>query len=198
MKRLVVATKNRGKVAEIRERMESLGLEVHSLLDIDIGIAIEEDADTFQGNATKKALITCEATGQQALADDSGLEVDALDGRPGIYSARYGGEGLDDKDRCLRLLTELADIPERNRSARFRASLVFIKPGGNPKVFDGVLEGNISFSPAGGHGFGYDPVFIPKGFDRTMAELGPDIKNRISHRAKALDNFVRWYVGKKM
>ncbi|MCP4675429.1 MAG: RdgB/HAM1 family non-canonical purine NTP pyrophosphatase [Deltaproteobacteria bacterium] len=196
MKRLIVATKNKGKIVELRSRLESLGFEVCSLIDLDNEITIVEDADTFAGNAIKKATTVCEATDCPALADDSGLEVDALGGRPGVRSARYGGEGLDDRARFELLLSEIRDVPINERSARFRASIAFIEPGGSPKVFDGTLEGNIAFEPSGSHGFGYDPVFIPKGFEQTLATLGPEIKNRISHRAKALDTFVKFLAQK--
>jgi len=192
MKRLIVATKNKGKIAEIHGRLESLGFEVRSMADLDTEITIVEDADTFAGNAIKKATTVCEATDYTALADDSGLEVDALGGRPGVRSARYGGEGLNDKDRFELLLSEIRNVPTHKRSARFRASIAFVRPGGSPVVFDGTLEGDIAFKPSGSHGFGYDPVFIPKGFEQTLAELGPETKNQISHRAKALDAFVEF------
>ncbi len=192
MKRLIVATKNQGKIVEIHDRLENLGFTVYSLLDLEKEIPIEEDADTFAGNAIKKATVVCDTTDYPALADDSGLEVDALGGRPGVRSARYGGEGLNDKDRFELLLSEISDVPTEKRSARFQASLAFVRPGGSPVVFNGTLEGDIAFKASGSHGFGYDPVFIPKGFEQTLAELGPEIKNKISHRAKALDAFVEF------
>ena len=192
MKSLIVATKNPGKVAEIKNRIERLGYEVSSLLDPTIDVEIIEDAGSFEGNAVKKAVATAAASGIPALADDSGLEVDALDGRPGIYSARYGGPGLDDRGRYEYLLNELKDVPDEKRTARFRAVLAYLAPGEAPQTFAGVLEGKISLVPAGSEGFGYDPVFIPIGYNQTLAELGPDIKNRISHRALALDALVEW------
>jgi len=192
VKSLIVATKNPGKVAEIKNRIERLGYEVSSLLDPTIDVEIIEDAGSFEGNAVKKAVATAAASGIPALADDSGLEVDALDGRPGIYSARYGGPGLDDRGRYEYLLNELKDVPDEKRTARFRAVLAYLAPGEAPQTFAGVLEGKISLVPAGSEGFGYDPVFIPIGYNQTLAELGPDIKNRISHRALALDALVEW------
>ncbi|MCP4198670.1 MAG: RdgB/HAM1 family non-canonical purine NTP pyrophosphatase [Proteobacteria bacterium] len=197
MKRLIVATKNAGKVREIQYRLSALDIEVSSLLDEASNISIVEDADTFVGNAIKKAVTTAAAANRPALADDSGLEVDALDGRPGIYSARYGGENLDDKGRYELLLKELAEVPEKKRAARFQAALAFVEPGTEPRIFEGTVEGKIAFSPAGTNGFGYDPIFVPSGYDVTIASLGPEIKNRISHRGKALDAFVRWLTSLK-
>jgi XTP/dITP diphosphohydrolase len=192
LKRLIVATKNAGKVREIQYRLSSLDFEVSSLLDEATDLAIVEDADTFVGNAIKKAVTTVKAVNCSALADDSGLEVDALGGRPGIYSARYGGDGLDDKGRYELLLKELAEVPEEKRTARFQAALAFVEPEKEPRIFEGTVEGKIAFGPAGTNGFGYDPIFIPDGYDVTIASLGPEIKNRISHRGKALDAFVAW------
>ncbi len=193
MKRLIVATKNKGKITEIGHRLAELDIAVSSLLEVDPTFDVEEDADTFAGNAEKKAAATCALTGCPALADDSGLEVDALDGRPGVYSARYGGNGLDDSGRTARLLDELSSVPTEERGARFRAVLCYIEPNKNPVLFEGSLEGTIATAASGKHGFGYDPVFVPNGFNNTLAELGPKIKNKISHRAEALDSFIKWF-----
>ena len=193
MKRLIVATKNAGKVEEIRYRLAAIDTEVSSLLDGEVDVSVKEDQDTFIGNAIKKAVTTAAAANRPALADDSGLEVDALDGRPGVYSARYGGEGLDDEGRYQLLLDELEEVPENRRTARFRAALAYVEPGREPQIFEGTVEGSIAFSPAGTNGFGYDPVFIPDGYDVTIASLPPEIKNRISHRGKALDAFIAWF-----
>jgi XTP/dITP diphosphohydrolase len=192
VKRLIVATENAGKVAEIRYRLAALDFEISSLVEGEVDVSIVEDADTFVGNAIKKAVTTVKAVNCSALADDSGLEVDALGGRPGIYSARYGGDGLDDKGRYELLLKELAEVPEEKRIARFQAALAFVEPEKEPRIFEGTVEGKIAFGPAGTNGFGYDPIFIPDGYDVTIASLGPEIKNRISHRGKALDAFVAW------
>ncbi len=192
MKRLIVATENAGKVAEIRFRLAALDFDISSLVDGAVDVSIVEDADTFVGNAIKKAVTTAEAANCPALADDSGLEVDALGGRPGVYSARYGGEGLDDKGRYELLLEELAEVPEDKRTARFQAALAFVEPGKEPQIFNGTVEGKIAFSPAGTNGFGYDPIFIPDGYDVSIASLTPEVKNLISHRGKALDGFVAW------
>ncbi|MDJ0762329.1 MAG: RdgB/HAM1 family non-canonical purine NTP pyrophosphatase [Myxococcota bacterium] len=192
---LVLATGNPGKTAEFRARLAPLGIDVSSLSDLDLNIHIEEDALTFQGNAEKKALTIAKATDRPTLADDSGLEVAALDGRPGVYSARYGGPGLTDQDRCERLISELSTVPAHQRGARFRAVLAFAMPGTAPLFWSGSLEGMIARKPAGVTGFGYDPIFIPSGFGggKTLAELGPAVKNRISHRAMALDAFIEWF-----
>jgi XTP/dITP diphosphohydrolase len=197
MKRLIVATENAGKVAEIRFRLAALDFDISSLVDGAVDVSIVEDADTFVGNAIKKAVTTAEAANCPALADDSGLEVDALGGRPGVYSARYGGDGLDDKGRYELLLEELAEVPEDKRTARFQATLAFVEPGKEPQIFNGTVEGKIAFSPAGTNGFGYDPIFIPDGYDVSIASLTPEVKNRISHRGKALDGFVAWLTSLK-
>ncbi len=191
MKTLIVATKNRGKLAEIRGRLDPK-FEIKGLDEIDREIDIVEDAPTFEGNAIKKARAVAAVTALPCLSDDSGLEVDALDKRPGVHSARYGGEGLKDADRNALLLKELEGVPEPRRTARFRAVLAFVEADKDPVCFEGTVEGRIALEAAGQSGFGYDPVFIPEGYDRTVAELGPEIKSQISHRAKALDAFVRF------
>ena len=195
MNRLIIATRNRGKVAEIAGLIEKLGYSVTSLIDAPQVPDIVEDADTFEGNAIKKAVETSRICGCPALADDSGLEVDALGKRPGIHSARYGGDGLNDEQRYLLLLREMRDIPQGERTARFRCAMAYVEPQGDPLLFHGTFEGKIGFAPVGDHGFGYDPVFIPDGYDITLAEIPPDEKKKISHRAKTLAAFVDWLRG---
>ncbi len=195
MNRLVIATRNRGKVAEIAGLIEKLGYSVTSLVDAPQVPDIVEDADTFEGNAIIKAVETSRICGCPALADDSGLEVDALGKRPGIHSARYGGDGLSDEQRYLLLLREMRDIPQGKRTARFRCAMAYVEPQGDPRLFHGTFEGKIGFTPVGVNGFGYDPVFIPDGYDITLAEIPPDEKKKISHRAKALAAFVDWLGG---
>jgi XTP/dITP diphosphohydrolase len=192
LNRLVIATRNRGKVAEIAGLIEKLGYSVTSLVDASQIPDIVEDADTFEGNAIKKAVETSRIVGCPALADDSGLEVDALGKRPGIHSARYGGDDLSDEQRYLLLLREMRDIPKGKRTARFRCAMAYVEPQNEPKLFHGTFEGKIGFAPVGVNGFGYDPVFIPDGYDITLAEIPPDEKKKISHRAKALAAFVDW------
>jgi XTP/dITP diphosphohydrolase len=190
--RLVVATKNAGKLAEMRDTLCDLGFAPVSLRDLEEEIEIVEDAETFEGNAAKKALAVAAACSCAVLADDSGLEVDALGGAPGVHSARYGGEGLDDAGRTKLLLEALFGVPEEKRTARFCCAIAFAEPGEALRVFHGVFEGRIGFEPKGSHGFGYDPVFIPNGYGVTLAEIPPDEKRAISHRAKALAAFGKW------
>jgi XTP/dITP diphosphohydrolase len=192
VKELVVASRNLGKVGEIRAMVERLGIEVSSLAELAPKLEIEEDGESFAENAVKKAVFVSEVLGRPALADDSGLEVDILSGRPGVHSARYGGEGLDDEARYQRLLTELFVVPPERRSARFCCAMAYVEPEGEPVLFHGTLEGAIAGKPAGTYGFGYDPIFVPDGYDKTLAEITPDVKNRISHRAKALRAFLTW------
>jgi len=190
--RLVIATKNAGKVAELRELLGALGFDALSLRDLEDAPEIVEDADSFSGNALKKALAVAAAYGCAALADDSGLEVDALGGAPGVLSARYGGEGRSDADRNALLLEALRDVPAAARAARFRCALAFVEPGAEARTFEGVFPGRIAFAPSGRHGFGYDPIFVPDGYRVSLAEIPPDEKRRVSHRAQALAAFARW------
>jgi XTP/dITP diphosphohydrolase len=186
--KLLFATHNRGKLAELRALVEPHGFEVLSADDVPLA-PVEEDAATFAGNAEKKARAAHAQTGLAALADDSGLEVDALDGAPGVYSARYAGAAHDDAANNAKLLAALADVPDGKRGARFRCALAFVDRAHAPALLtDGVCEGAIARAPRGTHGFGYDPLFLvaDAGYARTMAELAPDEKNRLSHRARAL------------
>jgi len=181
MKRLCFASGNRHKVAEIAAMLTPRGWQVEAL-----PLTVAEDAPTFVGNAEKKARAAMAATGLPALADDSGLEVDALGGAPGVQSARYAGEPCDDGANNAKLLRALAGVPDGERTGRFRCALVFVDGDGTPLVAEGSCEGRIGWAPRGTGGFGYDPLFILEGDGRTMAELLPDEKNRVSHRARAL------------
>lgn len=183
---MILATRNRGKIREIQALLSDLGLEVCSLDDVPQMPEVVEDGTTFFANALKKASAVALATGELALADDSGLEVDALGGAPGIYSARYAGPDADDLKNNARLLEDLARVPEGERSARFRCVLVVYCPSGHWMSAEGTCEGTIAKAAFGSRGFGYDPIFYLPAFGRTMAEVGPEIKNRISHRAQAL------------
>ena len=154
-------------------------------------VDVLEDRDTFYENALKKATETAAVAGVPCLADDSGLEVDALDGRPGVYSARYAGEGASDAQNNAKLLAELSGVSDERRAARFRCVIVIVDAEGRELAMaEGTCEGRIGQEPRGGHGFGYDPVFIPDGYDEAMAELGPETKNEISHRAMAAAKLV--------
>ena len=187
--RIVVASHNAGKVAEISGILSGSGIELAGLGDFPPYSEPEENGKTFLENAMIKARAAHEATGLPALADDSGIEVDALGGAPGIHSARYGGEGLADGARFMKLLEELAGTPDEERTARFRCIMViYPAPGsdGDALVAEGVLEGRIAREPAGENGFGYDPVFYVPGAGKTAAEMEPTEKNRVSHRYRAL------------
>lgn len=184
---LVVATKNPGKLREIRE---ILGSEVTllSLADFpDVG-EIVEDGSTFEANAIKKALAVATHTGHVSLADDSGLEVDALDGAPGVYSARFAGEKATDEQNNRKLLRLLENTPDEQRTARFRCAIAVGGPEGSVQTAEGTAEGRILRSPQGTGGFGYDPLFLVSGERRTFAELPAEEKNRLSHRGKALQS----------
>lgn len=185
--RLLIATMNQGKLREYQRLLADVpSLELETMASLDAPVDVVEDRDTFEGNAIKKATEIAAAAGISCLADDSGLEVDALEGRPGVYSARYSGPGATDERNNEKLLEELRDLPDTSRSARFRCAIAIVDADGRVlAVTDGTCEGRIARNPAGSHGFGYDPLFIPDGYQETMAELGPDTKNAISHRAKA-------------
>lgn len=184
MQHLVLGTTNAGKVREIEKVLAELAITVETIAAYDIP-SVEEDGLTFADNACKKARHYAHYTGQAALADDSGLEVDALEGAPGVYSARYAGEQADDAANNAKLLAALDNFPMEARSARFRCVLAIATPEGRCITVEGVCAGTIGFTPKGERGFGYDPLFIlPDG--RTMAELTVEEKNAISHRGQAL------------
>ncbi|HET7674647.1 MAG TPA: RdgB/HAM1 family non-canonical purine NTP pyrophosphatase [Gammaproteobacteria bacterium] len=187
MTRVVVATGNRGKLAEIRAVLAPAGIDFVAQSDFDVEAA-EETGLSFVENAILKARHAARETGLPALADDSGLEVDALAGAPGIHSARYAGDGASDRDNVIKLLTALKDIPVGLRSARFQCVIVLLRHAADPTplICQGTWEGRIAIQPAGDNGFGYDPVFMPAGFDCTAAELDKAEKNRLSHRGQAL------------
>lgn len=194
---VVLATSNRSKASEIGRILEGTGVEVLSLAAFP-GVALPpETGSTMKENALIKARAVFRATGLPALADDSGLEVDFLNGAPGVFSARFAGVGATDEENWRKLLNELEGVPVEKRSARFRCSIALVGLDGKERCFEGVLEGVITGGPRGANGFGYDPVFFIPGEGRTSAELSPDEKNRISHRAKALDEFKRYLAARK-
>lgn len=187
MTKLLIATRNPGKVLEYRDLLADLDLELTFPEQEGLDLEVDETGATFEENARLKALAYAQASGLPSLADDSGLEVDALGGAPGIRSARYAGPQASDADRYRQLLAALADVPAGQRSARFRCVVALAWPDGTVQTAEGRCEGTIGFEPRGEHGFGYDPVFVVQGYGgRTMAELSPEIKNRISHRARAV------------
>jgi len=183
--KLLIATNNQGKLREYLALLEGLPLELTYLAKEGIHLKVEETGKSFTENAILKARTYAEASGLVTLADDSGLEVDALGGEPGIQSARYGGLKTDE-ERYRLLLKRLEGVPWEKRSARFRCVIAIAFPGGEVHTFEGSCEGMINFEPRGQYGFGYDPVFYLPEYGLTMAELPPEEKNRISHRARAL------------
>ncbi|GAB4257529.1 MAG: XTP/dITP diphosphatase [Deferrisomatales bacterium] len=190
--RLVVATRNPGKLREVRHRLAREGIEVVGLADLPSSPEVDEDGDTFAANARKKAWALAETTGLPVLADDSGLEVDALGGRPGVRSARFAGPDATDDDNNRRLLDELRGVAPEERTAAFVCAMVLAVPGpgGGERWAEGRLEGRILERPQGEGGFGYDPLFWVDEVGKTLAEMGPEEKNRISHRGRALENLL--------
>ena len=187
--KLVVATKNKGKIKEINSILGDMGITVLSQDDLNINVDVEENGAAFEENAMKKAKEIMAIAGEITLADDSGLEVDYLDGAPGIYSARYGGEGASDADKNNKLLKALEGVPLEERTARFVCVIAASFPDGSSFTVRGECEGRIQFEAQGENGFGYDPLFYIEEYKKTMAQLEPEIKNKISHRAKALELF---------
>ena len=185
MKNIVLATRNIYKIKEIRKILGELKVKISSALDFPGLEEIEEDKETLEGNATKKALVTSKFTNTLAIADDSGLEVDALEGRPGVYSARFAGKDATYNDNNKKLLELMAYVSPRSRTARFVCVVAIADRGKIKKIIKGTCEGIIAFEPKGKTGFGYDPLFIIPEYNKTFAELGAEIKNKISHRAKA-------------
>lgn len=187
--KIVFATNNKHKLSEIRDILGN-EIEVLSLDEINCHADIPETSDTLEGNALQKAHYVCDNYHISCFADDTGLEVDALGGEPGIYSARYAGNNHDSEANMTKLLAKLGD--NKNRKARFRTVIALILDGKNveEKIFEGIVEGSIIKERRGGEGFGYDPIFQPEGYNHTFAELGSDIKNKISHRARATAKLV--------
>lgn len=187
--KIVFATNNKHKLSEIRDILGN-EIEVLSLDEINCHADIPETSDTLEGNALQKAHYVYDNYHISCFADDTGLEVDALGGEPGIYSARYAGNNHDSEANMTKLLAKLGD--NKNRKARFRTVIALILDGKNveEKIFEGIVEGSIIKERRGGEGFGYDPIFQPEGYNHTFAELGGDIKNKISHRARATAKLV--------
>ncbi|WP_276733938.1 XTP/dITP diphosphatase [Bacillus sp. (in: firmicutes)] len=186
MKEAIIATHNPGKVKEFKEILEPKGYDVKSLAEIGFTEEIEETGHTFEENAILKSEAVAKAVNKMVIADDSGLSIDNLGGKPGVYSARYAGEQKDDQANIDKVLSELKGIEKEQRTARFRCALAVSIPGAETKTVEGHVEGYIAEEPRGEYGFGYDPIFIVKDKDKTMAELTSDEKNKISHRADAL------------
>jgi len=194
---LVIATRNKRKVEEIRRILEGVPVALSSLDDFPGCPEVDEDADTFEGNAVKKAIAVARYSGKPAIADDSGLEVYALNGAPGVWSARYAGADADDKKNLEKLLSELRGIAKEERGARFLCVIALAFPDSRVETFRGFVEGRIGTEPKGVSGFGYDPVFYPAGHKRTFAEMDADEKDALSHRGVALRN-LRAYLSSWM
>jgi len=188
MKRLLLATNNKHKAGEFRSLLSDLGLEILSLDSFPQVGEIIEDAGTLEGNARKKAEQVFRVTNLPTLSDDSGLEVYYLNGQPGVYSSRYSGPDATYASNCRKLLLALKGVPPRRRAARFRCVLHFVAPGNVQTTVEGICNGVIIESPRGSNGFGYDPLFMPQGQARTLAELTAVEKNSLSHRAHACRN----------
>ena len=188
-KTIFLASANPHKIEELRQNLEALQIKITSTREIEVAEDVVEDQPDLEGNALKKARYWHRETGHPSLADDTGLEVDALGGAPGVYSARYAGENVSYQENVEKLLHEMEG--KEDRTARFRTVIAYVTDEGE-FLFEGICEGKITTSPKGEKGFGYDPVFCPEGYSKTFAELDAEEKNRISHRGKALVKFVEW------
>lgn len=188
-----MATRNKGKIAEIKAILADTGAEFLSLDDLPDLHMPQEKGMTFKINAVMKARFIVLKTRMSVIADDSGLEVDSLGMRPGIHSARYAGAFADDKKNIEKLLEDMKDKPVGNRTARFRCVIAYAEPGKGEIAFEGALTGEIAMAPKGENGFGYDPVFLLPSAGKTLAELTPDEKNAVSHRALALKKLKKWF-----
>lgn len=187
MKTIIIATKNKGKVKDFEEMFSQYNIQVKSLYDFPEIEDVKETGKTFEENAKLKAEEICKVVGQPVLADDSGLMIDALDGRPGVYSARYAGEEKSDQKNIEKVLQELKGVEDSERTARFYCALAVATPNEETVLVSGTCDGKITEVPTGENGFGYDPVFYLEEKDKTMAQLTKEEKNQISHRANALN-----------
>ena len=185
MPRLLLATNNRGKIAEFRQLLEGCGWQLVTPAELGLDLQVEETGQSYAENATIKAVEYARASGLAALADDSGLEVDALGGRPGVLSARYAGPDRTDRERVQALLQELEGVPDDERTARFRAVIAIAWPDGEVVLVEGTVEGRIGREPRGESGFGYDPIFLLPQRGVTVAQFTPDEKHAVSHRGEA-------------
>jgi len=192
---IILATTNKKKIEEIRNIFKDVGIfldNIFTLKDFPEYSDVVEDGETFEANAVKKAKTIAGRTGITAIADDSGLEVDALGGAPGVFSARYAGEPSDDNKNIEKLLKEMELFSDEKRTARFVCCIALATPDGDVKIFFGYVEGMIGREPRGENGFGYDPIFYPQGYDRTFAEMDEDEKNAISHRGQAIRELQKY------
>ena len=192
---LVIATSNEHKLQEFKALLQGFPLTLLSLKDFPHLPAIVEDGKSFVENALKKAVVVARATGKLTIADDSGLEVEALDGRPGVYSARFAGEGARDAENNAKLLQELKGVTPQKRGACFKCVLGIARPEGETASVEGECRGVIIDAPRGRHGFGYDPVFLVPEYNKTFSEMAPEEKNRISHRSRAFKKLLEMLPG---
>ena len=186
--KLVIASNNKGKLREIREILENTGIEILSQSEAGCNFEADETGTTFMENARIKAMAAMQATGLPAVADDSGLEVNAMDNGPGIYSSRFGGVDLSYDIKCQMIIDTVGENPDRG--ARFRSAVCCVFPNGDEICTEGVIEGNIGREARGEGGFGYDPIFFPIGYEKSTAEITEEEKNAISHRGKAFRAFA--------
>ena len=192
---MILGTRNHGKIAEFRSLFKGLYIRLLSFYDFPDVSPVLEDGKTFRENAEKKAKAIAKATGRIAVSDDSGLEVDFLDSVPGVFSARFAGERATDRENARKVLKMLDGVPWEKRDARFVCVICAATPKGKTISAEGVCKGKISFEMRGSHGFGYDPIFVPNGHTLTMAEMDPDLKNKVSHRADAMKKFRKTLKG---
>lgn len=192
---LLIGSGNLKKAKELAELLAGLPWEVKSLRDFPSVAEPEETGETFEENALLKAQYYSDAFGVACVADDSGIVVDALDGAPGVYSARYSGPEADDHKNNMKLLDELAEVPWHERTAHFACHAVLVRPGHPPHFVSGRVDGHISMAPFGNNGFGYDVVFVPMGFDVTFAEMTPEEKHKLSHRGEAMGKMRAYLEG---
>ncbi len=189
MKKILLATNNKYKIQEISDILKDSGYEILSLNDVNIKIEIEEDKETLEENAIKKAEEVFKTAKIPTLADDTGLFVDALKGEPGVFSSRYAGENATYDENCKKLLKVLKDVPEEKRDAHFKTIVCYYVSENKYFLFEGICKGKMIKEKRGEKGFGYDPLFIPDGYDKTYSEMNDNEKNSISHRAKSLEAF---------
>ena len=196
MKKLIFATSNPNKLREIKEILAGIDYEILSMKEAGVDVDIVEDGKTFEENAFIKARAVAKASGALALADDSGLEVDALGGEPGIYSARYMGEDTSYDIKNMNIIERLEGVPDEKRTARFVCAMAAVFPDGTEKSFVRAMEGRIGYKIAGENGFGYDPIFFLPQYGKTSAEISPEEKNAISHRGQALRAMAEYLASK--
>lgn len=188
---IILASNNINKLKEMQNKLNKYEMNVISQKEAGFDIEVEETGNTFEENAILKATKIYEVSNMPVIADDSGLEIDFLDGAPGVYSHRFAGPNATDEDRINKVLELLKSVPEENRTARFKCAICYISQDGGKNLFEGVAEGKIGFEPKGSNGFGYDPIFICEE-NKTFAELTGEEKNKISHRGRAIEKFINF------